>query len=177
MGTNTATEYKFKLGDRVKFVDDNNCIVVGISNSYSYSGMCIMITYKTGWYGDNNKRYTDYTFLDGHLDPSKRYYGVCPIDLTLISKPRDKESITDWSKTENCEIKKERKTLMSSIKDIARNITRSADDKLLIKHGLLNEDGSYTNLAEGVIIQELCKEKKDLLVKFANIAEEESNKK
>lgn len=164
------SENKFKLGDKVIYSGEPTTII-GVHNiNKDY----YIVYYSDGWYGRElgHPDYSNYNFGGTVIDTKRLHYVGNVNCLTPIGKREESKKNVPI-----VQIKKERKTLMSSIIDIARNITRSADDKLLIKHRLLNEDGSYTSLAIEVIMQEVCKEKKDLLVKFANIAEEESIKK
>lgn len=62
---------------------------------------------------------------------------------------------------------------MSNIIKIAKNILLSAEEKLLLKHGLKNELGDYTNEAKELVIQKLCKENESELIKVAKVADEE----
>lgn len=82
--------------------------------------------------------------------------------------------IKDYSNS-NCE--KSPKNIMTTIKEFAKNLVLSADEKLLRKHGLKDGCGSYTADAKDLVIEKLTSDNEKYLIDIAEQKEKEENKK
>lgn len=66
-----------------------------------------------------------------------------------------------------------KKSFMSKIYNFAKNLTLTADEKLLRKYGLKDECGEYSDEAEELVIAKLIKDNEDYLIKTAQALEDE----
>ena len=66
--------------------------------------------------------------------------------------------------------------IMSDIRDFAKNLVLSADEKILRKHGLKDECGVWTDSAMDIVDNMLCNEKTKELVEIAKKKEAEEKK-
>lgn len=71
---------------------------------------------------------------------------------------------------------KPKKNIMSKIKSFVKNLTLSADDKLLREYGFQNECGDYTESAEELVISKLVADNKDYIIEIAKKMKEEDDK-
>jgi|GEM_PF-7021624 len=65
------------------------------------------------------------------------------------------------------------KSIMSNIINFAKNLTLSADEKLLREQGLKTECGDYTSDAQALAIRMLCEEKEVKMIEIAKAKKEE----
>ena len=72
---------------------------------------------------------------------------------------------------DNCE--KSPKTIMTTIKEFAKNLVLSTDEKLLRKHGLKNACGDYTIDAKDLVIDKLTSDNVKYLIDIAEQKEKE----
>lgn len=63
--------------------------------------------------------------------------------------------------------------IMSSIKEFAKNLILSADEKLLRSQGLKTECGDYTQDAKDIVMEKLAKENEAYLIEIAKAKKEE----
>jgi hypothetical protein len=68
------------------------------------------------------------------------------------------------------------KNIMTNIIDFAKELTLSENERLLRKQGLKNSCGDYTEESRELVINRLCSEQEEYLIKVAK-AKEESEKK
>ena len=76
---------------------------------------------------------------------------------------------------DNCE--KSPKNIMTTIKEFAKNLVLSADEKLLRKHGLKDGCGNYTLDARDLSIEKLTSDNEKYLIDIAEQKEKEETKK
>jgi len=69
------------------------------------------------------------------------------------------------------------KTIMTTIKEFAKNILLSKEEKLLRKHGLKNDCGDYTQDAKDLVINRLITDNEKYLLEIAEKKEAEETKK
>ena len=67
--------------------------------------------------------------------------------------------------------------IMSTIVDTFKNLTLSADEKLLRKHGLKDSNGNYTSDAREIALVEACIAAEAKLIEVAKAKEAEETKK
>lgn len=146
----------FKIGDRVKKISD-------AADSYKvpngFKGTVVMNCgelISVQWDID----------IDGHTCsgrcPDRYGWNINKNCLQLIS---------------SCETISEKKTIMSSIKEFAKNLILSADEKLLRKQGLKDSCGNWTCEAKDIAIDMLCNDKEKELIDIATKKELEETKK
>jgi hypothetical protein len=87
----------------------------------------------------------------------------------------NKQSNLKQSKNEEFN-KPNKKTFMQNIVNFAKHLTMSADQKLLLKHGLKDECGNYTESAERLIMDKMIKDNEEYLVAVATAKESEDKK-
>lgn len=68
------------------------------------------------------------------------------------------------------------KTIMSKVTSFVKNLTLSADEKLLRKYNLKNECGEYTSEAIDAVKLKLVSDNENYLIEIAKGLEEEENK-
>jgi len=74
-------------------------------------------------------------------------------------------------------IMEEVKNVVGNIREFAKNLVLSADEKLLRKYGLKDGRGEYTSDAKEIIIEKLAEDNKDYLLAIVNAKETEETKK
>ena len=171
----TANEYinqstsKFKVGDVVR------CIT-----SKPYSTLNVGKIYKVESFDDGGEFFRleglkgdwfDWRFelVEETANDEWEYAWVCyENEHKLFVKPNQK--VEDKLITKG-------KNFMSNIIETAKNLTLSPEEKLLRIVGLKDDRGDYTEEAESIILQELCKEREDKLIEVAKAQEEEDKKK
>ncbi len=87
-----------------------------------------------------------------------------------------KEFLGEYSTAIYKEDNKPKKNIMSKIKSFVKNLTLSADDKLLREYGFQNECGDYTEIAEELVISKLVADNKDYVIEIAKKMKEEDDK-
>lgn len=79
-------------------------------------------------------------------------------------------------KSENLPIKENKQTFMSKATTYIKNLTLSADEKLLRKYGFKDDCGDYTSEGVELVKAKLVKDNEDYLITIAKGLEEEANK-
>lgn len=83
-----------------------------------------------------------------------------------------------WFSYEDFELVEEKKTIMSKVINYVKNLALSADEKILRKHGLKDENGAFTAEAYDVVKAKLVADNEAYLIEVAKglEAEEKNNK-
>lgn len=152
---------KFKVGDKVKLIKSNHYsedddLEVGeiyTIRAFSSENGKVFIETEEG-------RYHLWISLDQFKPADKKEYLKETVSYGMDSKTIEKITKSLISKT------------MTNIVKFAKDMKLSADEKLLRKHGLKDEDG-YTDEAEEIITAKLLKENESYLLEIAKAKEAE----
>jgi hypothetical protein len=173
---------KFKIGDRVRFIEgggyfsclnsvdinymrnagfrseNSDTFLLKSIEEISYCGKNKMFFYKQesgNWYSENGLELVVENNLCG-------ISGIqCePCEPTVIGQINNNN----------------KKTIMSKVTSFVKNLTLSADEKLLRKYGLKNECGEYTSEAIDAVKLKLVSDNESYLIEIAKGLEAEENK-
>ncbi len=150
--------YKFKIGDKVKYCGNLVGVIGCIEYNRAYMSSCSSAT--------NEFRYPQ----GGTCPIHNTFMGYGLDDLTLVES--NKITFSPANFTEGNWIDKK----MSSIKEFAKNLLLSNEDKVLRQAGLQDSYGEYTQDARDLVIAKLVEENKAYLVEIAEKKEAEENK-
>ena len=171
----SANEYinqstsKFKVGDTVRCINPTINSSLNIGEIYKVELIYKDIKYvhlegvKGDWFASR------FELVEETANDEWEYAWACyENEHKLFVKPNQK--VEDKLITKG-------KNFMSNIIKTAKNLTLSPEEKLLRIVGLKDDRGDYTEEAESIILQELCKEREDKLIEVAKAQEEEDKKK
>lgn len=147
-------DQKFKVGDKVNYMDFRNVEIGCIHPGIAYM-----------------KPFGEWMSGDGG---SCKEHGTCMgylLDGLVLSEDQDQ----DQDKACNGDIINNLGEYfkMNKIKTFVKNALLSGDEKLLRKHGLKTECGDYTEEAQQIIINDMCKEHESRLIEVAKGLESE----
>lgn len=171
---------RFKVGDRVKIVGS---LTACARNNQGYMGL---VTKVNGHQWDCNlekqkESGNTYYLIDGSKDvwendielirPASSFsmeYKTTPAGRDWIYETYlDEASESAWYLFDSTINKK---TFMENIVSFAKNLTLSADEKLLREAGLKNSCGDYTSEARELVLQKLIKDNEAYLIEVATAA-------
>ena len=169
----TTTQPKYKVGDRL--IHKCNRGVIQLTEYNSEYGEWSS-NYVRGY--RNCDRWTiDYL--------NDNFTKVCEGGGIVEYKPNHSLPNYKWYIDENTNVPNvpTEKTIFNKIKDttmnlvkFAKDLTLSAEEKLLRKYGLKQDDGIYTQSAIDLIQQKLCKDNEQYLIDLLNEQEKENKK-
>ena len=155
---------KLKIGSKLFWSSTSNWIVIG----YGHSGYKIQRC-DEGYENEIKENWdasacegAHKTWLNNNQKYPIVYDEVAPLDWKVI----------DWAF--GSKIKNNKKTFMSKISEFAKNLTLSADEKLLRKHGLKDVNGEFTEEARLIVMNKLVKDNEAHLLTIAQEADKES---
>lgn len=154
--------YQFKIGDKVKFIENNQNIPKYYTNNDGIP--CEKLTHGITYLGD--EYYKNFAKI---VDIYNEYYLV-----EWISK--NNKIMRLGFKAETLELLESiapNKIIMSTIKEFVKNSFLSKEEKLLRKQGLKNECGDYTQDAKDLVIEKLTRENEEFLLEVATKKDEE----
>lgn len=146
-------EYKiFNIGDRVRYLSNLTGTIGCIHNGIAYMSSCI----------------NDDGHVFGVYDGSKcsEHGNFMGYSIELI---KDNYKNNEPSNSSQNKIGK----IMSNIREFAKNVLLSREEKLLRKHGIKDYQGEFTSDARELIMQKLMLDNEKYLVELAEKQEEE----
>jgi hypothetical protein len=179
----------FRVGDRVRCIGESSGEEVNDNSSYAGAGWekgLEFVISSIDYCGDRySKKGSVYfggkygygvwgSFLElattTKVEPSyfTRYYPAIPYQVF--------EELVEKTKITSPEKIREKKNIMSNIVNFAKNLVLSDEEKLLRKHGLKDECGSYTSDARELVMEKLLKDNETYLVEVATKKEAEEKK-
>jgi len=147
-------EFLFKRGDKVRLKGTKK-YKDSIYANWEKTGLKKgdIVTVKSVFYDDGEVSIEEGSFVFGEED------------IELINNNNCDETINPVKK------------IMSNIIDFAKNLSLSADEKLLRKHNLKDSFGEYTSEARELVIQKLIADNEQYFVDIATKKETSENKK